>query len=57
MKKRSHRNTSRLTAKERAEAYFAARTLKDAVTLLPVLQAHARDTLARYKRRQKTTKA
>ena len=51
MKKRSHKNTSRLTAKERSEDFGHLGV--DIVSLIQkALEAHARETLAREKRRR-----
>jgi hypothetical protein len=60
MAKRKHRNkVSRLTAKERVNAYFAWldnsdttwNTTEDRAYVLRMLEAHARATLDRAKRR------
>ncbi len=56
-KKRNHKNTSRVTAKERAREYLRRWGVPDSggsdqeKDLVDMLGAHARDTLARAKRR------
>jgi len=55
MKKRSHKNTPRLTARERSEAYldrFPFNAKADIAALAHAFSAHGRDTLAREKRRR-----
>lgn len=55
---RTHKNTSRLTAKERARSTYDliqgnATTIAQAVAMIMgALQAHAREAVDRYKRRQ-----
>lgn len=54
MKRRSHKNTRRLTAKERAESFFKhpRYAIDDGVVILErIIQAHAREAVARYKRK------
>jgi hypothetical protein len=64
MKKRSHENTPRLTAKERAQGVVSVASARTPVAparlrellvadIEHALQAHARGTLARYKRRER----